>query len=885
MRRHPPKLAQRIFGWYCKNHLYDSILGDLDEQFYQNLEKYGPTKARIWYWLGVITFINRFTLKKERQPYSHSYYSTYMIKNYILTSWRSLKKKPGFTFINVLGLSIGLASCLLIYMYVDYESSYDHFQDDNVYRMWINRVYPEREVNYPYAPHSFGPQLVEDFPEVIAQGRAFRPFNPSTVRIGDRSFLEDKIVIADSTFLQVMNIPLLVGDPLTALDETNALVLSESTAKKLFGDEDPIGKNVEAFGQSYQVTAVAADYPNNSHFLFDYLTPMHQNNFYNQPNWVGFSAMIYLKLQEGTDPSLVEEKLPAFVKQYAEGPIQQRLGVSYDEYIAAGNGYNYQLQHIKDIHLHSNLENEMKANGNILYLYIFSAIAVFILVIAAVNFMNLSTARSTERGKEVGVRKVLGAFKKQLIGQYLTESVMITIISTVVAIILVALVRSSFIQFSGVPISFYQLLNPATLFFILPIVLIIGLLSGLYPAYVITSFKPLSVLAGKLRSGKGSIRFRNALVVVQFTISIILISATLVVFDQMSYLLNKSLGYEQDQIIVLENVGVLNAQAGGNDRFYTFREELEKLPEVVSAAFTSTMPGDLTGDFVAKIPGKGEKESMVMRQMVFDETLQATLGFQQSEGRFFDESYEDSLSMILNESAVQALGIEEPIGKQIIEINGNNEIIYTIIGVLKDFHFQSLHVDLKPAAYTSLRGPNQNFSKIAIKVDGNTAESLANIKQVWNEFAKGAPFTSYFLNDDLERFYQSERTTGRVFSIFTFLAILISCIGLLGLSAYMINQRVKEIGVRKVLGSSTFQIVTLLSKEVLKLILFAGVIATPIAFLWMSSWLENFAYAVSINWAIFIGSLAFAILIGICVVGIQSLRAALTNPVESLRDD
>ncbi len=808
-----------------------------------------------------------------------------MLKNYILTSWRSLRKKLGFTLINIIGLSIGLASCLLIYLYVDYESSYDTFQNDQVYRMWINRVYPEREVNYPFAPHSFGPQLVEDFPEVIAQGRAFRPFNPSTVNVGDQSFLEDKIVFADSTFMDVVYFSLLQGDKKSALTDVNSIVLSQSTATKLFGNQDAIGKTVEVFGQSHQVTAIAEDYPPNSHFVFDYLVPIHQNAFFNQPNWVSFSAMTYLKLQEGTDPMRVEEKLPAFVKQYAEGSIQQRLGVSYDEYVAAGNGYNYHLHHIKDIHLHSNLENEIKANGSIRYLYIFSAIAIFILVIAAVNFMNLSTARSTERGKEVGVRKVLGAFKKQLVGQYLTESVMVTCFSTIVAVILVTIIKPAFIQFSGVPISFVQLLDPVVLLISSLMILMIGLLAGIYPAYFITSFKPLAVLSGKLRSGRGSIQFRNALVVVQFSISIILISATMIVFDQMNFLLNKSLGYDQKQIVVLENIGSLTNQGGTNDRLYTFRDELQKLPQVVSAAYSSSMPGDLTGDFTAKLPGTGEKESIVMRQMVFDEPLLETMEFSLKEGRFFSESYADSLSMLLNESAVSALGLDDPIGKQIIEINGDIDITYTIVGVLEDFHFQSLHVDLKPAAYTSLRGPNQFFAKLAIKTQGDAVEAREAIEKTWKTFSKGEPFTSYYLDEDLQRFYQAEKATGRVFGVFTFLAILISCIGLLGLSAYMINQRVKEIGVRKVLGSSTFQIITLLTKEVLRLIIIAGLIATPIAFYWMNNWLHNFAYATSVNIFIFVGALLSAVLIGVSVVGVQSLKAAQANPVESLRDE
>ncbi|MEQ9405153.1 MAG: ABC transporter permease [Cyclobacteriaceae bacterium] len=811
-----------------------------------------------------------------------------MIKNFILSSWRSLMKKLSFTLVNVLGLSIGMTTCLLIYLYVDYETSYDSFQDDNVYRMWINRVYPEREVNYPLAPHSFGPQLVQDFPEVIGQGRCFRPFNPTTVRVGDDSYLEDKIIFADSTFTTVVNIPFKNGDPLTALNDANSVVLSESTAIKLFGMEDPIGKNVEFFGASKKVTGVAYDYPENSHFTFDYLTPMHQFPFFGQPNWTGFSAMIYLKLREGTDPMEVEEKLPAFVKQYAEGPIQQRNGISYDEYVAAGNGYNYHLHHIKDIHLHSNLENEMKANGNINYVYIFSVIAIFILAIACINFMNLSTARSTERGKEVGIRKVLGSAKSQLIGQFLTESIIITFLSAILAILVAWAMLPSFSEIASRPLSILQIAAPIPLMVIMIIIVGVGILAGLYPAFFISSFKPIAVLKGKLRSSKNGISLRNGLVITQFAISITLISATLIVFDQMNFMLEKPLGFDKENVIVIENAGDINNNPGNDfSRFETFRNEINGLPGVMSSAYTSTMPGDITGDFVASVPGMGQKESMVMRRMIFDDAIPESLDMELVEGRFFSNDFDDSLSMVLNVSAVEKLGLTDPVGKKILEVGaGNNPIEYTIVGVMKDFHFQSLHVDLKPAAFTSYEGPNQFVSKIVVKIaDENVEQALNLIEAKWSEFAPDSPFKSYFLDADMEEFYSAELATGRIFSIFTFLAIVIACVGLLGLSAFIINQRVKEIGVRKVLGATIPQIMFLLSKDFTKLILISAIIAIPASYFWMDKWMENFAYSAGINWMIFAFAAVGALVIGIGVVSFQSVKAALANPVESLRDE
>lgn len=797
-------------------------------------------------------------------------------------------KKFGFTLTNVLGLAMGMTTCLLIYLYVDYETSYDAHQDDQVYRMWINRVYPEREVNYPLAPHSFGPQMVADFPEVIGQGRCFMPFNPTTVQVGDDYYLENNIVFADSTFLSILNIPLMAGDSKTALSDANSVILSASTAKKLFGNDDPIGRNVEFGGGAKKVTGVAYDYPENSHFLFDYLTPLHQFPFFSQPNWTGFSTMIYLKLREGADPLELEKKFPAFVKQYAEGPIQQRNGISYDEYVAAGNGYNYHLHHIKDIHLHSNLENEMKANGNINYVYIFSIIAVFILAIACINFMNLSTARSTERGKEVGIRKVLGSAKGQLMGQFLTESIMVSFLSAVVAMIAAILILPAFGSLADRPLEIGQLFAPLPLLAVVGIIFLIGFLAGIYPAFFISSFAPLSVLKGKLRSGQSSSLLRNGLVVTQFAISITLISATLIVFDQMDFMLNKPLGFDKENVVVIENAGSINQDPnGGEERFETFRNEVDALPDVRISTYSSTMPGDITGDFVASVPGAGQKESMVMRRMLFGDEMLSVLDMELLEGRFFSKQFDDSLSMVLNRSAVQKLALTDPVGKKILEIGAGNEPVeYTIVGVIEDFHFQSLHVDLKPAAFTSYEGANRFRAKMIVKLEGdNTKAALDQLAAKWADFVPGAPFKTYFLDTDMEEFYASERATGKIFSIFTFLAILIACVGLLGLSAFIINQRVKEIGVRKVLGATLAQLILLLSKDFVKLIALAVLIAVPASYLWMNDWMNGFAYSVGIDWMIFLIASFAALLIGVGVVSVQAIKAALANPVQSLRDE
>jgi len=809
-----------------------------------------------------------------------------MIKNFILASWRSLLKKPGFTLTNILGLSFGMATCLVIFLYVSYDLSYDDFQNDNVYRIELNRVYPEREVDYAFIPHSISPQMVEDFPEVINQTRFVPSFGPITIQHGDDFYNEEKVLFTDSTFLDVIKIELLQGDPKTALHPIDGVIINERTANKLFDEEEALGQTLIFQGNSMKVTGVAKNYPENSHLDFDYLIPFHRFPFLSRPNWTAFSVHSYLELAKGAKPNDLEEKLPDFIRQYADGEIRARNGISYDEYLEAGNAYNYSLKNIEDIHLYSQLEGEVKANGNITYIYIFSIVAVFILIIATINFMNLSTARSTERAKEVGVRKVLGSERSQLIGQFLTESIIIAITSALVALVITYLSLPIFNEIASRPLSLLQLINPLDGLSLIAIVLTIGLLAGVYPALFMASFAPLGVLKGKLKNSKGGVQLRNVLVVLQFSISIALISSTLLVFDQMGFLLKKSLGFNKDQVLVVENAFQINPPGAQNvnwNRLETFRNEIKKLPNVVDAAYTSAMPGDILPGYLVRVPGTG-KESMMTRNIMFDDNILETLDIQLVEGRFFSKTREDSLSIVLNESAIDKLGISDPIGKKIIHVEENEEL--TIIGVVEDFHFQSLHVSLEPVSIVSNQGANAFAAKMAIKISGTSIETtVSDVEAKWQEFVVGSPFQSYFLDEDLSLFYKAEKSTGQIFGIFTFLAILIACIGLLGLSAYVINQKVKEIGVRKVLGASVSSIIILLAKDFAKLVAIASILAIPGAYLWMSNWLENFAYSVSLNWGVFVLSGLAALIIAVATISFQSIKAAQANPVKSLRDE
>jgi putative ABC transport system permease protein len=881
----PPKYAYQFLKWFCAEGIFEEIEGDLFETFLKDIDKEGIVNARKNYTLGVFHFFRPFAIKNKLiNENSHTYA---MYKNYILVAIRNLRKKVGYSVINIMGLAVGIACCLMILLYVKYEMSYENFQIDteDTYRIALKRIYPDREVDYAVIPHSFGPQYVEDFPEVIAQARVSPPFGNTVFQYGDKFFDEPNVIIADSTLFDIFTIPLVAGNPKTALKGNTSIVLTESMAKKYFGDDDPMGKMLISFFGSLQVTGVAKDYPDNSHFDFDFIVPFNSVPFpfFRTKNFTGFSVISYIKLGPDSDPALLESKIPAMVKKYAEGEIQGRTGASYDEYVASGNGYHYTLQPFDDIHLHSNLEGELKPNGNYSYVLIFMAVAAFILLIACINFMNLATARSTERAKEVGIRKVLGSIKNQLVFQFLTESMLMSLISFAFSLGIVFLALPYFSNIAAIDLSMDMLFTSQIVVGMVIGIIFIGIVAGIYPAFVLSNFKPAIVLKGKMQtSGKG-ILLRNGLVIFQFAISIILISGTLIIYDQMNFLMNKDLGFDKERILVIDNGGVLAEKRG------VFLNEVIKQNDVVNAGFSSTIPGQVYPGFVARIPG-GDKESYVARQLVTDDNMLQTMGVRLKMGRFFSKDFNDTLSIIVNESSVTKLGIVDPIGKSLMQVQNDptQNITYKIVGVIEDYHFHTLHRSIEPQVIT-YGNPNQanaflRYAGVKIASD-NVQKTIADIEVKWQQFAPGNPFKFFFLEEHLDRYYEAEQRSGNIFTIFTSLAIIIACIGLFSLSAYTASQKRKEIGVRKVMGASIFNIVFLLSKDFTKLILVALVFAIPVSYFWMDRWLEDFAYRVNMDYTSFLLAGIIAILIGWITVSYQSIRAAVVNPTESLRNE
>jgi putative ABC transport system permease protein len=584
-------------------------------------------------------------------------------------------------------------------------------------------------------------------------------------------------------------------------------------------------------------------------------------------------------LKEGTHPDEVEAKMPALVEQYAAGPIQAQTGLSFKEYVAAGNGYNYFFQPIRDIHLHSNLEAEIKANSNITYVYVLIAIAAFLIIIACVNFMNLATARSASRAREVGIRKIVGSTKGLLIRQFLFESLIMSLISVVVAATLVQLLLPVFNQLTRKQLEVNYLHDPLNIVYLLVIGLFVGLLAGLYPAFVLSSFRPVTILKGRFTSSRSGTRMRNALVVLQFAISIICIAMTILVYRQMDFMQKKDLGYDKENVVVIDRAYTLR------NKGEAFKQELRTLPGVVHAAGSGTI---LTGSgyYGIMFQAGGDPEPKTTRGINIDEDFIGTMGLEIVQGRGFSRQFNETRNVIINETTIKEFGWNEPVGKKIQYLGDETEPTgeYTIVGVVKDFHYSSLHSPINSFVFLCLPQDRRILGNLQIKIKPeNVSETLGAIEQKWKEFNPQEQFSYYFLDSELEEMYGNEKTSGQIFSLFSLLAIVIACIGLFGLSAYMAELRTKEIGIRKVLGSTASKIVVLLSKDFAKLVALAFVIATPIAYYAMTRWLQNFAFRSPVHvWIFFLAGMA-AVFIAQLTISFQALKAANTDPAEALR--
>lgn len=808
-----------------------------------------------------------------------------MLTNYLKIAWRTLLKQRGFTFINVFGLAVGLACCMLIMLYVLHELSYDRYNEkaDRIYRVNSEILFGGNNMHFAVSPDPMGPTLKKDYPQVEQFVRLHQRGTWLVRKAGESTNLrESDITFADSTLFDVFTLPLISGDPKTALREPNTVVISESAAKRHFGDQNPMGQSlVFDNNRTFKVSGVMRDMPKNAHFQSNFFITM-LNDDYPWGQWLSNNHHTYILLKPGSNPETFAKNLDAVVKKYVGPQAMQMLNLSLDEFRKAGNHIYFWLMPLTKIHLHSRQQIELAPNGDIQYVYIFSAVALFILLIACINFMNLATARSANRAKEVGVRKVMGSERQQLIGQFMTESILTTTLAMLLAVFIVGLTLPAFNSIAAKELDINQLVSPYYLPVLIALPVIVGLLAGSYPALFLSSFQPIKVLKGKINVSFRSAGLRSGLVVFQFMMSVILIVGTIIVYRQITFIQTKNVGFNRDHVLTVNDVYAIGKQAE------TFRQEVLRLPGVVTGSVSGYLPTPSSrGDNTFFAEGQVDMNKGVsMQNWPVDYNYIKTMGMQLVQGRDFSKEFgADSSGIIINESALKILGLKDPIGKRIWTFDDpqlKNRKMYTIIGIVKNFHFESLRQNI--GGLSMILGPNSGAASFRIS-SNNLPALIKQIEAKWKQVAPGQPFSYQFMDQSFDGMYRAEQRVGTIALTFAVLAVLIACLGLFGLAAFMAEQRTKEIGVRKVLGASVGSIVTLLSKDFLKLVAISILIASPIAWYAMNQWLNDFAYKIDIEWWMFAMAGLVAVGIALLTVSFQSVKAALTNPVKSLRSE
>jgi putative ABC transport system permease protein len=807
-----------------------------------------------------------------------------MIKNYIKTAFRNLLKNKGFTAINILGLALGLATCLLIVFYVFDELSFDKFNTkaNRIYRLNNNIKFGGNEGSYSESPALTAAALKADFPE-IEQVTRFRQRGGNQVKKGNFNIQEDNMVYADNAIFDVFTLPMVDGNPATALKAIHSVVITEKMALKYFNTINAAGK-VLTFNDTalYKVTGVIKNIPKQSHFNFDFFISMPTLSESKDDSWFSNNFDTYILFRPGVDYKKFEVKLPEFVRKHAEAQLQSILHMSFAKLEQTGNYFRFSLIPLLKIHLESNTKYDMGNKGDIKIVYIFSAIAIFILLIACVNFMNLSTARSSNRAKEVGVRKVLGSARKNLIAQFLTESVMVTLAGAIIAVLIAWGFLPLFNQVSAKELT----ITPQIIGWLIPVmivfIIVVGCIAGSYPALFLSGFKPIEVLKGKLAAGfKGGI-FRSSLVVFQFSISIFLIIGTIVIYNQLKYIQNKDIGYDRDHVMIVNQVWALGNKAK------TFKQEIKQLAGVKSVTMTGFLPtsGYNNNSSLFKDPVLDAKRAIQSSIWNVDEDYIPTLGIKMKTGRNFSADMKtDSSAIIINEAAAQLLGFSNPINQTLyLPMDSKASIMkaFHIIGVINDFNFKSLRENVTPLVLFD----SEDTGSLTIRINStNIPALLAQVKDKWRSISPNLQINYSFMDEDFDNNYRTEQRIGQIAISFTSLAVVIACLGLFGLAAYAAEQRNKEIGIRKVLGASISGIVGMLSKDFIMLVLIAILIAAPCAWWAMHSWLQGFAYHQPFQWWVVILAGISAVLIAFITISFQSIKAALANPVKSLRSE
>ncbi len=879
-------IALRFLSWFCPPALYEGIEGDLLEQYEEEITYKGPRAAKRSLFWNTLKFFRPAILLRNR--FSFQLINTKMLNSYLKITYRNILKQKGYSFINIFGLSLGIAVCLLTFNFIQYELSYDkqHPDVDRTYRINQTNIWDPAGGVFGSVGPAVAFALRADFPEIEDITRINTP-GGQLVRYTDPSgnavaFNEDNVLAADSNFFSFFHFPLKEGST-KALYGKNKAVISSEAAKRLFGNEPAVGKIIEVGDDkiAVEVTGVTDVQPENVHFHFDYLLSMYTNPAIKQFewSWVWTQVVTYVRLRPDADPVALDLKLKSFADRHVPAMFK-RIGMDYEEFMIAKGGWFMYIQPVTDIYLHSSsIGNRLGPVGDSKYLYILGAVAVFILLIAIVNFINLSTARGATRAKEVGVKKTLGLKRSSLIAQFQVEHISITLLSVVIGLVLMEVFRSSIEPLIGINIP-SGWTSPVFWVTIALFPLVVGFLAGLYPSFYLTAFNPIQVLKGRIANGLKSSGLRNGLVVFQFTISIALMAATLIVFQQLNFFRSQSVGFDKEQLLIIHHADRMG------EKLESFRNEISNLPGVQRASVSM----DIRSGYEDIFMREGDDKKVSISQYKIDEHFIATTGLTLAAGRAYDENQpSDRDAVLINETACQLLGWskEEALGKRIVYV-GDEIGPQEVIGVVKDFHFQSLHQNIAPMMFMNVKSTmwgDQRIVTIRYQTD-EPYELLARLETKWKELVpETAPFSYSFYNEELKAQYQQEERLGALFGLFTILSILIAVIGLVGLVAYSAEVRKKEIGIRKVFGASTSSLVVMMNRQYMRLIVLSLLIASPIAWWTLQQWLDTFAYKIEISPFVFLLAGMAEVVLAMASVGYLSLRAASNNPSHVLKEE
>ncbi|MEJ0054541.1 MAG: ABC transporter permease [Bacteroidota bacterium] len=817
-----------------------------------------------------------------------------MLRNYMTIALRNLRKHSFYTFINVMGLAVSIASCLLIVLYITNELNFDnhHLAADRIYRVDTEVKFGGNHLRMATSPGPLAETLKAEYPEVENAGRLWS-MGSMLIKRTDQNIKENDVILADSSILNVFTIPFIQGNPKGALSQPYSMIISQRTAEKYFPNENPVGQSLVVENKdSYKITGVYENMPPTSHFNYEIILSLISEPYHKNPQWLSSNFNTYIKLRQGADYKSLNAKLPAMVDKYGGPEAKAAFGADFtmEKFRAGGNKLEWTLRPLKDIHLYSDLTAELGVNSDITYIYLFGAIALFILAIACINFMNLSTARSANRAKEVGIRKVMGSLRSHLVRQFLSESILLSVFSFLVAMALAWMILPSFNALAGKQL-FIPFATGSFWLVVIPSAVIIGIFAGIYPSFFLSSFRPVNVLKGNVSLGMKSGTVRSSLVVFQFSISILLIIGTIAVNRQLGFIQNKKIGFNKDQIIVIKDA------YGMGNQLQSFKEEMLQDNRILSGTISGFLPVSNTNRSDNSHWPEGKQPTgdnlVALQSWRVDYDYVKTLGIKIKEGRDFSNEFSsDSTGVILNETAAKMFGYEkDPIGKKIsrfgdgVDPGGfdpNKTKNFKIIGIVEDFHFESLKQNITPLALFL----DKSVGLISFRFEAkNSKDVIESMEKTWKAMAPGVPFSYSFLDEDFGNMYSAEQRLGKIFTVFAGLAILIACLGLFALTSFTAEQRTKEIGIRKVLGASVSSIVLLLSKEFGKLIIIAFVLAAPLAWYGVEWWLKSYTYKADIGILVYLIAGISAFLVAWLTMSFQSFKAASNNPVKSLRSE